>query len=97
MAVGYLLVALLAAAVAVFALQNGAPTTVRFFVWSLDGIPLAVLILRALGGGLVIAGVPRTFQRGRARSRARGLEARSRTLEARRDPRRAPPQPPAGP
>src|SRR5215813_8923568 len=82
MAVGYLLVALLAAAVAVFALQNGAPTTVRFFVWNLDGIPLAGLILGALVAGLVIAGVPLSIQRWRARSQARRLEAQVRTLEA---------------
>jgi hypothetical protein len=33
-----LLVAFLAAAVAVFALQNGTPATVRVFVWNLAGV-----------------------------------------------------------
>ena len=96
MAIGYLVVALLAAAVAVFALQNGAPTTVRFFVWNLEGIPLAGLILGALVAGLVIAGVPLSIQRWRARSQARRFEAQVRTLEALRDTRREPPPPHAG-
>ena len=89
MAIGYLIVALLAAVVAVFALQNGAPATVRFLVWSLDGIPLAGLILGAFAAGLVIAGLPLAIQHWRARSR---LEAQVRDLEARRD--RAPEPPP---
>ena len=34
MALGYLIVALVAAAIAVFALQNGTPTTVKFMIYS---------------------------------------------------------------
>jgi len=78
----YLLVAFLAAAVAVFALQNGTPATVRVFAWNLAGVPLAGLILGAFAAGLVIAGVPLGIQRWRARSRVRRLEARVRDLEA---------------
>ena len=85
MALVYLIVALLAAAVAIFALQNGTPTTVRFIVWNLDGVPLAGLILGAFGAGLVIAGVPLGIQRWRARSQARRLEAHVRDLQAQRD------------
>jgi uncharacterized integral membrane protein len=85
MAVGYLVVAVLAAAVAVFALQNGAPATVKFFVWNLDGIPLAGLILGAFAAGLLIAGVPLGIQRWRARSQTRRLEAHVRDLHAERD------------
>ena len=96
MAVGYLVVAVLAAAVAVFALQNGAPATVTFFVWNLDGIPLAGLILGAFAAGLLIAGVPLGIQRWRARSQTRPLEAHVKDLQAERDkvnetPRRAGP------
>ena len=40
MALWYLIVALLATAVAVFALQNSSQTSVRFLVWTLDGLPL---------------------------------------------------------
>jgi uncharacterized integral membrane protein len=91
MAVGYLLVAVLAAVVAIFALQNGAPATVRFLAWNLDGVPLAGLILGAFAAGLVIAGVPLGIQRWRARSQARRLEAHVKHLETRRI---APPTPP---
>ena len=82
MAFVYFLIALLAAAVAVFALQNGTPATVRVFVWNLAGVPLAGLILGAFAAGLVIAGIPLAIQRWRARARARRLEARVRELEA---------------
>jgi uncharacterized integral membrane protein len=82
MAFAYLLVACLAAAVAVFALQNGTPATVRVFVWNLTGVPLAGLILGAFAAGLVIAGIPLGIQRWRARARARRLEARVKELEA---------------
>jgi len=80
-AIGYLLVAVVAAALAVFALQNGAPVKVEFLAWNVDRIPLAGVILGAFAAGLVIAGVPLALQRWRARSQLRRLEARLRTLE----------------
>jgi uncharacterized integral membrane protein len=82
MALGYLLVAILAAAVAVFALQNGTPTTVRFIAWSVDGVPLAGLILGSLAAGLLIAGIPLLIQRSKARRQAARLTARVKELEA---------------
>ena len=91
MAFGYLIVALIAAALAIFALQNGTPTTVRFIVWNLDGVPLAGLILGAFGAGLLIAGVPLGIQRWRARSQARRLEAHVRNLQAERHKPGTPP------
>src|SRR6267142_110804 len=83
MAIGYLIAAVVAAAVAVFALQNGAPTAVRFLAWQLESIPLAGLILGALAAGLVVAGIPLGLQRWQARAQARRLEARVKELEAR--------------
>ncbi len=98
MAVGYLVVALVAAAVAVFALQNGAPTPVRFIAWSADGLPLAALILISLASGLVIAGVPLMLQRWRLRARLRAAERRVAELEAARASAPAPaPAPPPAP
>ena len=85
MAVGYLVVAVLAAAVAVFALQNGTPTPVRFLAWSLDAIPLAGLILGSFAAGLIIGVVPLAVHRWRAGSQVRRLEEQVRTLEARRE------------
>ena len=91
MAIGYVVVAVLAATVAVFALQNGAPTPVRFLAWSLDGIPLAGLILGSFGAGLIIGVVPLVLHRWRSGSRLRQLEEQVRTLEARREPTPSPP------
>ena len=100
MAVGYLVVAVLAAAVAVFALQNGAPTPVRFLAWSLDGIPLAGLILGSFAAGLITGAVPLVVHRWRARSQLRRLEAQVRTLESQREQTPLPPSgatlPPSG-
>ena len=81
MALGYLIAALLAAAVAVFALQNSAQTSVRFLVWTLDGLPVAAVALASLGIGLIVAGVPLWFRGWRWRSQARSAEARAAMLD----------------
>lgn len=81
MAFGYVIVALLAAAVAVFALQNSAQTSVRFLVWTLDGLPVAAVALASLGIGLIVAGVPLWFRGWRWRSQARAAEARAAMLD----------------
>ena len=100
MAFGYLLVALVASAVAVFALQNNAPTSVRFLGWTLDGLPVAAVALGSLAVGLVAAGVPLWLRCWRARSRAGAAESRVAMLEralAERDRatlQRQPPPPP---
>jgi uncharacterized integral membrane protein len=102
MALGFLIVTMLAAAVAVFALQNSAQTSVRFLFWTLDGLPLAAVALASLGIGLVLAGLPLSIQSWRWHSRARAAEARNAMLEkalAERDQtlvrRQQPPEPPA--
>jgi uncharacterized integral membrane protein len=81
MAFGYIVVAIVAAAVVVFAFQNGTPVSVRFFVWSVPAISVAGLTLIALAAGLVVTGVPLWIQRWRLRHRVRGLEAQVRQLE----------------
>ena len=102
MALWYLIVALLATAVAVFALQNSSQTSVRFLVWTLDGLPLAAVALVSLGIGFVLCGLPLWIQSWRWRSRARSAEARVATPEkalAERDQTllryQQPPEPPA--
>src|SRR5689334_25431209 len=90
MSLGYVAVAIVAAAIAVFALQNGEATPVRFVAWTIDGFPLAGLILLSLAGGLVIAGVPLLIQRWRLRARVRALERRVAELEAPRSSGPAP-------
>lgn len=97
MALGYLVVAIIAAAVAVFTLQNSAPTRVQFAVWSIDAVPLAAVVLLALAAGLVLAGVPLLIQRWRLRARVRAVEARIVELERQREALESSPAPPAPP
>jgi uncharacterized integral membrane protein len=98
---GYLLVALLAAAVAVFTLQNSAPTTVRFLVWTVESLPVAAVALMSLASGLILIALPLWINGWRWRSRARSAEGRIATLErtlAEREQallRRPQPEPPA--
>jgi len=81
MAFGYLLVAILAAAVATFALQNSEPVTIHFLFWSFRPLPIAGVTLAALAVGLIVAGVPLALARRRWRVRSRGLETRVAALE----------------
>jgi lipopolysaccharide assembly protein A len=82
MTFGYLIVALLTAAVVIFAFQNGAPLSVRFLMWTVPEVSAAAVILIALVSGLVIAAIPGWIQRWRLRARVRGLESQVRQLEA---------------
>ena len=82
MTFGYLLVALLTAAVVVFAFQNGTPLSVRFLTWTVPEVSAAAVILIALVSGLLLAAMPGWLQRWRLRARVRGLEAQVRQLEA---------------
>ena len=89
MALGYLLVAILGAGVAVFALQNAEPTRIQFLAWSVDRVPVAGVILASLAIGIVLTGVPMGIQRWRLRLRLRTLE---RQLALREEERREPPE-----
>ena len=74
MALGYLIVAIVAAAAAVFALQNGEPTTIRFLVWDLPPVSAGLLVLVALVAGMIVAGLTLLIHRTVLRSRMRRLE-----------------------
>jgi len=67
--------AMLGAAAALFALQNGSPITLRFLVWAADDVPLASVVLLALSAGALVAGLPLSISRWRLRTRLRRLEA----------------------
>jgi len=82
MGLGYFVVALIAAAVVVFAFQNGTPLTVRFLVWNIEAVSTAAVIAVALVSGLLLAAIPLWIQRWRLRARLRGLETQVRQLEA---------------
>jgi uncharacterized integral membrane protein len=72
--VGYVIVAIVAVAAAVFAMQNTTPVDVSFLAWQLALVPVAAVVLASLGAGIVIVGIPLWFQLWRARRRARALE-----------------------
>jgi uncharacterized integral membrane protein len=93
----YLLVAVVAVAVTLFALQNSTEITLRFAVWEVAQVPLATIVLVALGVGLLVAGLPLWVRLGIWRRRAHGLEARVRTLEAAATERDRPRSQPPGP
>ena len=93
---GYLVVAVLAVAVTVFALQNTSEIAVRFGVWRLDRVPIAGLVLGSLGAGLLIAGAPLWIKLGIWRSRARSLQRRLDALSTPADEAGQPPRPRLG-
>ena len=76
MAFKYIVVAVIAAAITLFALQNNAPTAIRFLIWQLDAVPLAGIMLVSVALGVVLVGVPLLVERWRLRSRLRALESR---------------------
>lgn len=82
MSVGYLIVAIITAAIVIFAFQNGTPVAVRFLAWEVPAVSTAALILLTFFAGLLIAAIPLWIQRWRLRARLRGLEAQVRQLES---------------
>ena len=81
MTFGYFVVALLTAAIVIFAFQNGTPLSVKFLAWTVPEVSAAAVILIALVSGLLIAAIPLWIQRWRLRVRVRGLETQVRQLE----------------
>lgn len=77
----YFVIAALAIAVAVFALQNADRVTVSFLAWKVEGAPLAAVILVSGAVGGILVSLAGFVQRWRLRTRIRQLEARLRTLE----------------
>ena len=82
---GYIVVAVVAVIITIFALQNADPTNVRFLFWRLEAVPVAGLVLASLIAGLLIAGLPLAIRLGVWRSRARSLESRAKSTVAERD------------
>lgn len=81
MTFAYLLLILVGAACAVFALQNMDPVVIRFVTWRVEGMPLGFVILLSLLGGLVFASVIGLIRHWKLRSRIRQLEARLQAAE----------------
>jgi uncharacterized integral membrane protein len=72
----YILMAVLGAAAAVFALQNVDPVVIRFLGWRIEGAPLAMVIMLSVLLGIVITSLVGVVQQWKLRSRIRQLEAR---------------------
>jgi uncharacterized integral membrane protein len=72
--VAYIVVAVLAMAVAVFTMQNTTSVAVRFLFWQIEEVPLAAVILAALVTGFVLVGVPLGLSRWRLKRRLRDLQ-----------------------
>ena len=89
MVVIYIMMILVGAAAAIFAIQNIDPVVIRFLVWRIEGMPLALVILLSAFAGLVLATMIAMVQQLRLYSRIRALE--------RQQPPAAPPSAPATP
>ena len=76
MAIVYVLMALVGAAAAVFALQNIDPVVIRFLGWRIEGAPLALVIMVSVVGGIVLTSLVGIVQQWKLRSRIRQLEQR---------------------
>ena len=75
MTLAYLLMALVGAACAVFALQNMVRVDLYFLVWQAKDIPLALVILLSVLGGLIFASCVGLLRHWKLRSKIRQLEA----------------------
>lgn len=82
MIVIYLLMALLGSAATVFALQNRDPVTITFLTWSIEGMPVALVILLSLFLGVVFASLSGLVKVLRLRYRIRQLESQVNQLIA---------------
>lgn len=76
MTLAYILLVLVGAACAVFALQNMDQVVIRFLGWRVEGMPLALVILLSVLGGLVFASCVGLLRYWKLRSRIRQLEAK---------------------
>jgi len=75
MVVVYLLVALLGAAIAIFAVQNNSVVVVRFLGWEVGGA-LSLVVLLSILVGIVLTALLGAVRHWRLRSRIRQLESR---------------------
>jgi uncharacterized integral membrane protein len=76
MVIVYLLMALVGAAAAIFALQNIDPVVIRFLGWRIEGAPLAMVIMLSVLAGIVLTSLVGVVQQWKLRSRIRQLENR---------------------
>jgi uncharacterized integral membrane protein len=75
MPMAYLLVALLGAAIALFAVQNNNPVVIRFLVWQAEGA-LSLVVLLSVLVGIILTALLGVVRHWKLRSRIRQLEDR---------------------
>ena len=74
MVIVYVLMVVIGAAGAIFALQNIEPVVIRFLAWRIEGAPLAMVIMMSIVIGVVFASLVGIVQQLRLRSKIRQLE-----------------------
>ena len=93
MVIMYILMVLVGAAGAIFALQNIDPVVIRFLFWRIEGAPLAMVIILSIAIGVVLTSLVGIVQQLKLRSRIRKLEHSLAQATAARE-RQQPDQPP---
>jgi len=76
MLVVYLVMAIVGAAAAIFALQNIDPVVIRFLTWRIEGAPLSMVIMLSIVVGVVLTSLVGFVRHWKLRSRIRHLENR---------------------
>jgi uncharacterized integral membrane protein len=98
MIVIYLLMAVLGSAATIFALQNRYPVEISFLTWSVQGMPLALVILLSLLLGIVFTSLSGLVKILKLKYRIRQLETQvSQLIAAQTPPSSASPSPPRVP
>jgi uncharacterized integral membrane protein len=98
MIVIYLLMAVLGSAATIFALQNRYPVEISFLTWSVEGMPLALVILLSLLLGIVFTSLSGLVKILKLKYRIRQLETQVSQLIAAQTPPSSPsPSPPRAP
>lgn len=98
MIVIYLLMAVLGSAATIFALQNRYPVEISFLTWSVQGMPLALVILLSLLLGIVFTSLSGLVKILKLKYRIRQLETQvSQLIAAQTPPSPASPSPPRAP
>ena len=82
MVVVYILMAIIGAGAAIFAVQNIDPVVIRFFGWRIEGTPLSLVILVSIMAGVIFTALVGVVRRWKLRSKIRQLENRISQLQA---------------
>ncbi len=82
MVVVYVLMALVGAAAAIFAIQNIDPVVIRFLTWRIEGTPVSLVIMLSIMVGVILTSMLGIVRQWKLRSKIRQLEAKVAQLQA---------------